>query len=167
MDVPFLIRGGGLVLFAYAAVCDYRYRRAPDLVWGLIAALGIGALSLELQTASSPTTIVIGIILSTILVSSVAIASWQSGWIGGADAKAAIVLPIIYPHLPGVAFEEHVFGVLTQGLEVVIWVWAATAIAGLWFSRPSVDERYQDGIPFLIPLFVGVTALFLLPSRIL
>lgn len=163
MDVPFLIRCVGVLLFGYGAVCDWRYRRAPNLVWGLIAALGVSAVALEAARDPNRLAIVAGIGLCLSVTSALAIIAFSQGWIAGADAKAVMVLPIIFPHLPDEALQEYVFGVLTQGIEVVIWVWVGTAIAGLWFARPTVEEKYKDGIPFLVPLLAGILGLFLIP----
>jgi len=45
IDVPFLIRGGGVLLFGWAALMDWRHRRVQNHVWGLIATLGVIALA--------------------------------------------------------------------------------------------------------------------------
>ena len=159
MDVPFLIRGGGVLLFGYAALMDWRYRRVQNHVWLSIATLGVIALLLELRTAADPVAIVGGVAVAVFAIGMLAVTGFANGMIGGADAKAAMVLPVIFPHLPGDAFRNTVSGTLTQGVEGVIWVWIGTAIAGVWYTAFLNDES-EDGIPFLVPFFAGVVSLF-------
>ncbi len=160
MDLPFLIRGVGVVIFAAAAVSDYRTRRAPNDLWLAIAALGVVALALELRSASARLEIVTGVALCTLLLSAIAVSAHSNGYIGGADGKAIMVLPIIFPHPPGQAFQSGVLHTLTLGVEAAIWVWIGTAIAAVWYSTVVQHENSPDGIPFLVPMFSGILSLF-------
>ncbi len=175
IDVPFLIRGGGVLLFAFAALMDWRYRRVQNHVWGLIATLGVIALLLELIEASNRLAITIGVVLCTLLVSTFALFAFSTGWVGGADAKAAIVLPIIFPRFPGQPIEDSVyifflhfpwqpagngvFTALTQGVEVGMWVCLATGIARTWYILRMRIHGNDAPIPFLVPMFAGILSL--------
>lgn len=158
MDLPFLIRAVGVPVFAYAAVSDWKHRRAPNYLWGLLTALGVIALALEVAQDPNRIAIAAGVLVSTIMVSAISISGWCYGYIGGADAKAGVVIPIIFPHVPLQSFESTVFGTFTQGVEAVGWVFTGTAIAAVWYT--TLIEKKEGGFPFLVPLFAGILSLF-------
>lgn len=160
-SLPFLIRATTLLVFAYVAISDVRSRTAPNRAWTALAIVGALALALELVNTTDRLATVAAVAGVVLIISSIAIVGYQQGLIGGADAKASMVIPIVFPHLPGEAFRKGVFGMLTQGVEVVIWVWIGTAIVGLWWPLSDwVFDADHDGIPVLLPIFIAIVALF-------
>lgn len=150
-----LLRGLAALVYAGAAAHDVRTRRAPDAAWIAIATLGIAALAIEAATLGT----IVGVVLLVVVVAIATTVGFSRGFIGGADAKAAMVLPIAFPRLPGTDPASGVFGTLHQGFEVLMVVCAVAGLVGLAISSVGGDDIDERGIPFLVPIFAGVVAL--------
>lgn len=148
-----------VVWFAAAAVADLRTRTVPNAIWVIL--LAIGAFGLWADGFGPVELAGVAIVVAT--VSAGAITAFARGWIGGADAKALMLIPVVFPRVPTRDIWTGVLGPLLQGFEVVIVVFTVAGLVGLaWqlaLSRAS-DRRRDRGVPFLVPVCVSVVALF-------
>lgn len=160
MEVSLFLRACSVFVFAYAAWSDHRTRTAPNAAWGVLLLLGIGALSVDLYSHSAPVSAARGVAIVIVGLSSLSLFAWRAGAIGGADAKAVMLIPVVFPKLPGQALEETTFGTLTQGVEGLMLVWVVAGIVGLWWPVKERLGHEQSGIPFLIPIAAAVLSLF-------
>jgi Flp pilus assembly protein protease CpaA len=159
MDLPFGLRIVCLVLFGMGAWSDLRSRSAPNSLWLTVGAAGVLALAAEAVGAGA--SILIGLVPLVGTLWALSFASFNMGFIGGADAKAVMVLPIAFPRVPGATPQSTIFGTLLQGSEAVMWVWIGTAVAGCaWVALDRLAGRDGEGLPFLVPLFLGVITAF-------
>lgn len=147
-----------LIVLASAAVSDLREREAPNRAW--IALFALGVAGLWLHDVGLAQLIGLGIVVS--FVAFVSITAFLRQWIGGADAKAAMVLPVAFPRLPNREVADGVFGAFTQGFEVLMLVCIVAGLVGLaWQYR--LDEEANRGVPFLVAIFAGALAVVALP----
>ena len=151
-----------LAIFGYAAWSDLRLRSCPNGVWVVLLAVGIIALAIDATVTSSGTVFASAAVIF-IAISALSISAFGQGWIGGADAKAAMSIPILYPKPPGLRPEETLSAALGQGVEIIVWLWIVTAVLGLaWpVTRRLNIGAESDGIPFLVPLFGAILTLYL------
>lgn len=159
LDPSLLLRAAGFVVFAAVAASDLRTRKAPNEAWATL--LFIGGLALLTDGFLLPEVIGLGIVVT--FVSAVALVAFRHRAIGGADAKALMVLPIVFPRLPTREMWNGVFGALLQGLEVVVVVSVAAGLVGLaWqLGRARLDVDDGKEVPFLVPIFVSVAVLWI------
>ena len=155
IEVTVAIRTVAVLIYAFVAISDLRTREAPNTAW--IVLLGLGVLGLVVDSISIRD--LVGLALVVTIVSVVSVIAFRKGVIGGADAKAVMVLPVIFPRVPGSEVWNGVFGVLLQGLEVLIVVSVVAGIAGLVWQL-QLDDDDERGVPFLVPIFISTVALF-------
>jgi preflagellin peptidase FlaK len=135
----------GVGVLAFAAVCDLRWRRAPDACWLVVA--GIGAALLAVQWARTPAfwAEYQPAIVAAGLVLALAVVGYVTGLItGGADAKALASLAVLAPvpldaawTLPLPSAFPVVLTSLTNGLLVALLVPVALVLVNL--ARGDVD----------------------------
>lgn len=146
----------GAAVYAAAALDDLGTRSAGNGYWAALFLIGL----LQLAVVQPSVGTMFGLAIVTTTVGAVAIDCWRRGLIGGADAKAVVVLPIVFPRSPGSDLRRSVLGTLLQGFEVAMVVSAVAGFVGLGIiaaaNRRDVD---LDGVPFLVPIFCGVVAL--------
>lgn len=99
------IRLLSLPLFAYAAYSDVRTRRVSNRLWPPLVVLGLIALIVEgADAVDAPPSIwqefFIVTALSVGLLVPLAYGFWYLGGFGGADAKAIMVLAVVFPTVP-------------------------------------------------------------------
>jgi preflagellin peptidase FlaK len=100
-----LLRLVAVPLFGWAALRDVRTRRVPNRVWYVLGGLGIGLLAVDLLTwypftGRFGTLRLIQIGVSVFFVAPLGYAFWRIGGFGGADAKALMVLAVLFPTYP-------------------------------------------------------------------
>lgn len=88
----------GLSVLAFAAVCDLRWRRAPDACWLLVAGVGLVLLGVDAVGEPAFWAQNQATLLTAGIVVVMAIVGYLTGLIaGGADAKALASLAILAP----------------------------------------------------------------------
>ncbi|ELZ10906.1 peptidase A24A prepilin type IV [Halovivax asiaticus JCM 14624] len=113
-SVPDLLRLLALPVFAWVAILDVRTRRVPSAVWIPLGALGAALLAwdgwvaytADLHTWQSfliPTAFSVGFVVP------LAYLFWWFGGFGGADAKALLVLALLFPVTPSYAIGDWAF----------------------------------------------------------
>lgn len=103
--IPDLLRLFAVPVFAWAAVRDLRTRRVPNRVWPPLLVLGVLAAAIEGITAWSAggflwQQFLLGAAVSVGLLVPLAYAFWMIGAFGGADAKALMVIAVVFPTVP-------------------------------------------------------------------
>lgn len=88
----------GLTVLAFAGVCDLRWRRAPDASWLVVAAAGLGLLTIDAARTPDFFATHAPALWTSGLIVVMAIAGYLTGLItGGADAKALASLALLAP----------------------------------------------------------------------
>ncbi len=104
-SVPDLLRLLAVPVFAWVAILDVRTRRVPSEVWIPLGALGVTLLVWDGWIAYTTgvfawQSFLIPAALSLGIVVPLAYLFWWFGGFGGADAKALLVLAVLFPVLP-------------------------------------------------------------------
>ncbi|MFC4540710.1 A24 family peptidase C-terminal domain-containing protein [Halosolutus amylolyticus] len=150
--VPDLLRLVALPVFAWAAIRDVRTRRVSSTVWIPLAAIGTVTLVWDGWTARQAGGLawthdfLVPAAISLGLVVPIAYLFWWLGGFGGADAKALLVLALLFPTFPqytvgtwtlpvsGTPIEAFSFTILSNavlvGLALPIVLAARNAVAG-------------------------------------
>jgi preflagellin peptidase FlaK len=112
-SLPDLLRLLAVPVLGWAAYRDIRTRRVPNRTWLPLGALGVVLLAVDLWAVVPPATFTDRLVLlrtaiSLGFVAPLAYLFWRLGGFGGADAKALIVLAVLFPtfptyFLPGIA----------------------------------------------------------------
>ncbi|WP_224448348.1 A24 family peptidase [Haloprofundus salilacus] len=101
---PDLLRLLVVPVFAWAAWRDVKTRRLPNRMWPPLAALGIVLLAWELWAAYPfgplDSLFLLRVTISAFFVAPIGYAFWYIGGFGAADAKALIVLALLFPTFP-------------------------------------------------------------------
>jgi len=95
-------------VFGWAAVRDLRTRRVPNRTWLPLAAFGVGLLAWDAWLVvsggtllyQSPEAFALRVAISLGFVVPFAYAFWWIGGFGGADAKALMILALLFPTYP-------------------------------------------------------------------
>lgn len=111
---PDLLRLLAVPVFAWAAVRDLKTRRVPNRIWRPLLGLGLVALLLEgvfawLSGGFVWQQFLIGAAVSIGLLVPLGYGFWLIGAFGGADAKAVMVIAIVFPTVPTYRLGELVF----------------------------------------------------------
>lgn len=104
-SVPDLLRLLSVPVLAWAAYHDVRTRRVSNRVWPPLLLLAVALLLWEGWRALAVggftwTLFAIGAGISLFVVAPLSYAFWRFGAFGGADAKALIVLAVLFPTFP-------------------------------------------------------------------
>lgn len=104
-SVPDLLRLLALPVLAWAAWQDLETRRVPNRTWLPLAALAVALLSWEgagalVAGGFDLVSFAVGTSISLLVVAPAAYLFWRLGAFGGADAKALIVLAVLFPTFP-------------------------------------------------------------------
>ncbi|MFB6086383.1 MAG: prepilin peptidase [Halodesulfurarchaeum sp.] len=115
--IPDLLRLLAVPVLGWAAVRDARTRRVPNRTWYPLAALGVllllwEAVSMGLE-GSGFGLFLLRTVLGIGIVGALALGFWFLGSFGGADAKAFLVIAVLFPTYPA-------YGVLGTTLPVVV-----------------------------------------------
>ncbi|WP_117593915.1 A24 family peptidase [Haloprofundus halophilus] len=102
--MPDLLRLLVVPVFAWAAWRDVETRRLPNRMWPPLAALGIVLLGWDLLAAYPfgplDSLFLLQVAISVFFVAPLGYAFWYVGGFGAADAKALIVLALLFPTFP-------------------------------------------------------------------
>jgi len=101
---PDLLRLLAVPVFGWAAYRDVRTRRVPNRTWYPPAAVGLLALLWDVWRAPAfrQDVFALRVVLSLGIVAPLAYLFWRLGGFGGADAKALMVLALLFPVFPTV-----------------------------------------------------------------
>lgn len=104
-SVPDLLRLLAVPVLAWAAYRDVKTRRVPDRVWPPLFALAVVLFAWDGLTSFAAgglawTFFLVGAGISLLIVAPVSYLFWRFGAFGGADAKALIVLAVLFPTVP-------------------------------------------------------------------
>jgi preflagellin peptidase FlaK len=146
-----LLRLLAVPVLGWAAYRDIRTRRVPNATWVPLGLLGVGLLGWSLVSHLPPTTVVDRLVLlrtalSVGLVAPLGYLFWRVGGFGGADAKALVVLAVLFPTVPtylvggvrlplvpttlGVFSLTILTNTVVLGLAYPLWVAVRNALAG-------------------------------------
>jgi preflagellin peptidase FlaK len=113
--------------FAWIAWRDVATRRVADRTWVPLLGLGILALLVEflsVGTGSTRRLLVLRVGLSVGLVVPLSYSFWRLGGFGGADAKAIVVLAVLFPVYP----TYRLFGLTVPGVETALGIFSLTIL---------------------------------------
>lgn len=114
--IPDLLRLVAVPLLGWAAVRDLRTRRVPNRIWWPLAGLALVLLVWDgygLAGGFGFRLFLVRVAISVGLVVPLAFAFWYFGGFGGADAKAFMVLAILFPTYP-------TYELLGTGVPVIV-----------------------------------------------
>lgn len=96
VDALRILAGASVLVFT--AVCDLKWRRAPDAAWVLTALVGLGLLGFQVTSEPSFVDTYLPSLVTAGIVAVLAVVGYLTGLIaGGADAKALVSLSILAP----------------------------------------------------------------------
>jgi preflagellin peptidase FlaK len=161
---PDLLRLVAVPVFAWAAYRDINTRRVPNRTWAPLVAVGVvalawdGLLTLDAD-AFAQRLLVIRALVSLGIVAPLGYGLWRIGGFGGADAKAVMVLAVLFPtfptfYLPGVALPVvrtplGVFSMTVLTNTVLLGLAYPLVLAGVNLLRGRV------GLPMFVARPVG------------
>lgn len=88
----------GVSLLGFASYTDWKWRRAPNVLWLAMAGIGIGVLGIELTLDPSGTLARWPYLAGALALMALVYGLWWVGLIaGGADAKALMALAVLLP----------------------------------------------------------------------
>lgn len=104
-SIPDLLRLVVVPVLAWASIQDLRTRRVPNAIWPPLAVLGLLLLAIDTYGYAMAGGIIwnrflVGAGISLFLVIPLAYGFWLLRGFGGADAKALIVLAVLFPVYP-------------------------------------------------------------------
>ena len=119
-SAPDLLRLLAIPVFAWVAVLDVRTRRVPSAVWIPLGALGVALLVWDGSVAYHTDIFawqefLIPAALSLGFVVPLAYLFWWFGGFGGADAKALLVLALLFPVVPAYSVAGWTFPIAGTG----------------------------------------------------
>ena len=120
---PDLLRLVAVPVLGWAAYRDVQTRRVPNRAWLPLGVLGLLLLVVDLVGVLPPTTVTDRLVLlrtaiSLGLVAPLAYLFWRLGGFGGADAKALIVLAVLFPTFPTYVLPDVALPVVVPTLGV-------------------------------------------------
>lgn len=134
---PDLLRLLAVPLFGYVAFRDIRTRRVANKTWYPAAALAVGLVVWESGTIYLGTAgpfeqrlFLIRVGVSIGVVAPISYLFWRLGGFGGADAKAFIVIALLFPTYPHYAlWQVGVAGVTLPLVETALGVFSLTLLS--------------------------------------
>ncbi len=164
-----------LAFLLYASWSDYKSREVSDLVWVLLAPSGLTLTVLHLFLTQQ-TRLLITLTLSTLVISGLSIALFYLNLFGGADAKALIILSLIFPFPPfflqprlGIVFPIYPTSIINN-----TFLFAALTSVFIAFHNVLLRSKYGEGLfkgleeePWWRKLLVLVTGYKVEPSELL
>jgi len=127
-----LLRLLAVPVLGWAAIRDVKTRRVPDKAWLPLATLGVILLSLDMFRVLNGTGITLAeqelflmrVGISLGLPAPLGYMFWRFNLIGGADAKALIVIAVLFP-----VFPSYEIGALTFPQSTVLGVFSFTILS--------------------------------------
>ncbi|MBX0296033.1 A24 family peptidase [Haloarcula nitratireducens] len=158
-SIPDLLRLLAVPVFGWAAYRDVKTRRVPNRTWVPLAALAVVLLVWDtyavLTGPTSGQAYLIRVAISLGFVAPLAYGFWLIGGFGGADAKAFMLIAVLFPvypvyYLPTAAlpFEPSTLGVFS------LTVLSNTVVAGLFYPLGVAATNLTQG-RFSPAMFIG------------
>ncbi|MFB6153809.1 MAG: prepilin peptidase [Halodesulfurarchaeum sp.] len=137
-SAPDLLRLLAVPVLGWAAVRDVRTRRVPNGVWWPLVLLGIGLLvwegSIRAGAQFGFRLWAVRVALSLGIVVPLSYAFWYVGGFGGADAKAFMVLAVLFPTFPTYHVLDRTLPFVVTDLGVFsLTILTDTVLVGLLF----------------------------------
>ena len=136
-SLPDLLRLLAVPVLGWAAYRDIETRRVPNRTWLPLGVLGLLLLAVDLVGVVPPTTFTDRLVLlrtaiSLGVVAPLAYLFWRLGAFGGADAKALIVLAVLFPTFPTYLLPDVALPVVVPTLGVFsMTILTNTVVLGL------------------------------------
>ncbi|MBV0925740.1 prepilin peptidase [Halomicroarcula limicola] len=158
-SIPDLLRLFAVPVFGWAAYRDVKTRRVPNRTWVPLAALAVVLLAWDsyavLTGPTSGQAFLIRVAISLGFVAPLAYGFWLIGGFGGADAKAFMLIAVLFPvypvyYLPTAALplEPSTLGVFS------LTVLSNTVVAGLFYPLGVAATNLAQG-RFSPAMFIG------------
>ncbi len=155
--LPDLARLLVLPAFAWVAWRDVRTRRVPNRVWYPLAALGLLLLAVEGAgaLADGNRAYFLRVALSVGFVVPLAYGFWWIGGFGGADAKAFMVIAVLYPVYPTYFLPDVALPLVATVVGVFsLTVLSNTVLAGAVYPLGVAATNLARG-RIGLPMFLG------------
>ncbi|MFC3477684.1 A24 family peptidase [Halobacterium litoreum] len=158
-SIPDLLRLVAVPALGWAAVRDWRTRRVPNDLWSPLAFLGIGLLFwdglMALGVPGGFQPFAVRAAFSVLFIVPLAYGFWYIGGFGGADARAFMVLAVLFPTYPA----YQVAGYALPAVETHLGVFSLTiltnaVLVGLAYPLVLGVRNALDG-EFSVVMFVG------------
>jgi preflagellin peptidase FlaK len=148
--------------FAWAAYTDVKTRRIPNKVWPPLFLAGLLLLALTIQRALDPDVMTLfaydvlpAAVVSLGVVAPIAYLFWLFGGFGGADAKALLVLSLLFPVTPAYRFAAVEFPMYENALgSFAFAILTNTVVLGVLFPAALFAKNAANG-EFSLPMFLG------------
>ncbi|MFB6148195.1 MAG: A24 family peptidase C-terminal domain-containing protein [Halobacteriales archaeon] len=147
-------------VLAWAAWRDHRTRRVPNRIWGPLVVVALIALGLDIvRVVGEPVYITrsfaIRSAISIGFLIPIAYVFWWLGGFGGADAKALMVLAVLFPIYPTYELAGVFVPLSVPPLGVFsLSVLTNAVIVGLAYPLTLAGRNLLDG-EFGVPMFIG------------
>jgi preflagellin peptidase FlaK len=161
-SIPDLLRLVAVPVFGWAAYRDVKTRRIPNQIWGPLALFAVALLLWDAYSvvtgpagATEPRLFLLRVAISLGFVLPLSYAFWRIGGFGGADAKAFMLIAILFPvypvyYLPTVALplEPTLLGVFS------LTILSNTVLAGVVYPLGVAASNVARG-RFDLAMFIG------------
>jgi preflagellin peptidase FlaK len=153
-----------LVFLLYACLLDLRERRVPNRLWKYMIIAIIPFVIAEFLAGKHGFYDILFACLQFALVFGLAYGLYYLGAYGGADAKALIVLSLLFPFYPTLNFQSFTLPFLNTGFGVFAFstlsnsVISAPALVLVLFIRNLVKEGLKEIKGNLFYYFIGYRA---------
>lgn len=158
-SIPDLLRLVAVPALGWAAIRDVSTRRVPNDLWGPLAFLGMllllwdGFVALGQPGAFTP--FVVRAAFSLLFVIPLAYGFWYVGGFGGADARAFMVLAVLFPTYPSYQIAGSAFPDVQTTLGVFsLTILTNTVLIGLAYPLVLGLRNALSG-EFSVVMFVG------------
>ncbi|MDS0220080.1 prepilin peptidase [Haloarcula sp. S1AR25-5A] len=160
-SIPDLLRLVAVPVFGWAAYRDVKTRRVPNRTWTPLAVLAVVLLLWDAYTVwTGPTAVgqrlfFIRVAISLGFVIPLSYGFWLIGGFGGADAKAFMLLAVLFPvypvyYLPNVALPLQTTAIGVFSLTVL----SNTVLAGIVYPLAVAAGNLARG-RFSLAMFIG------------
>jgi preflagellin peptidase FlaK len=158
--LPDLLRLLAVPVFGWAAYRDIATRRVPNETWLPLVALGVLLLVVDVRAvldadAFRQRLFLIHLVVSLGLVAPLGYVFWRLGGFGGADAKAVMVLALLFPEFPRFFLPGEVLPLVRPPLGVFsLTILSNTVLVGLTYPLVLAVRNALRGHRSLV-MFVG------------
>jgi preflagellin peptidase FlaK len=145
----------------YACVLDLRERRVPNRLWKLMLLSTLPIVFAELLILHPNFFALSFALIKFLLMFGLAIGLYYAGAYGGADAKALILLSLIFPFYPSIKFQLFSLPILNSGFGVFAFstlsnsVITAPGLVIILFIRNLIREGLKGLKSDLFYYFIG------------
>ncbi|WP_255198835.1 prepilin peptidase [Halorarius litoreus] len=147
-------------IFGWAAARDIATRRVPNQTWLPLVVLGVLLLAVDVVAVLGADPFrqrlfVIHLVVSLGLVAPLGYVFWRLGGFGGADAKAVMVLALLFPEFPRYFLPGEVLPLVQPPLGVFsLTILSNTVLLGLGYPLVLAARNAARGHRSLV-MFVG------------